>query len=284
MMPSVLCAVRTIAKARNNNLRSYFANYPIRINQVGQQLEYYVKDAVCGSFVTGAGSPAGSGCPFSYLGNQNNPPDFIIRGGDAFEIKKIEKLHATLALNNSPPKDRLHRDDPRITEHCRMAEGGNWGSKDLFYAVGWAEGGELKHLFFVHGRCYAAERGTYDRIALKLKRRMGDAIAEEGLEAVKTSEIGRVARVDPLGITQFRVRGMWEIKSPLKVFSYIYRPELGKSLSLAALMLRDKYMSFPEEDRAELEGAPGVESRAVEVKDPNNPAEALEAQLITASW
>ncbi|MEN3052120.1 MAG: NgoPII family restriction endonuclease, partial [Candidatus Methanosuratincola petrocarbonis] len=86
-------------------------------------------------------------------------------------------------------KDRLHRDDPRITERCRMAEGGNWGSKDLFYAVGCAKRGELKHLFFVHGRCYAAERGTYDRIALKLKRRMGEAIAEEGLEAAKTSEI-----------------------------------------------------------------------------------------------
>ena len=53
---------------------------------------------------------------FSYFGNQNNGPDVIITNGDAFEIKKIQNLKASLALNNSSPKDRLYRDDQRITQ------------------------------------------------------------------------------------------------------------------------------------------------------------------------
>jgi hypothetical protein len=31
---------------------------------------------------------------FSYLRNQNNPPDLIIKGGDAIEVKKIESFKA----------------------------------------------------------------------------------------------------------------------------------------------------------------------------------------------
>jgi hypothetical protein len=286
MCPNLLTTIKSIADFRNNDLKDYFATYPIRINAVGQQLEFYIKDAVCGSFKsTGVKENFAQGEKvFSYLGNQNNPPDLIISNGDAFEIKKIETLKASLALNNSPPKDRLYSNDPRITQHCKKIDGGNWTSKEIFYVVGCAQGGKIKHLFFVHGLCYAAEKETYEKKANKLKCNIDEFFKREGLETTKTIELGRINRMDPLGITNFRVRGMWEIENPLKVFNYVYHFDERKNFSLAALLTKEKYFSFPEKDRIELENDKQIISRTVNVKNPNNPAQFIEAQLITAWW
>jgi len=67
----------------------------------------------------------------SYLGNQNNPPDFIIKKGDAVEVKKIGGLVGSIALNSSYPKSKLHSDDVRILQSCRECDGGNWSKKDI---------------------------------------------------------------------------------------------------------------------------------------------------------
>jgi hypothetical protein len=47
---SLLTAIRNISEFKTNDLRNYFTTYAIRINAVGEQLEYYVKDAISGSF------------------------------------------------------------------------------------------------------------------------------------------------------------------------------------------------------------------------------------------
>jgi hypothetical protein len=286
MCPNILTAIKSIAEFRNNDLKGYFATYPIRINQVGEQLEFYVKDAVCGLFKSTKREDelAHSKGVFSYLGNQNNPPDFIIANGDAFEVKKIQNLKNTLALNNSPPKDRLHRDDPRITDYCRNRDGGNWRSKEIFYVVGSAKEGKVKHLFFVHGRCYAAEKEIYEDKARKLKAGIENFFQSQGWETRKTNELGRINRMDPLGITNFRIRGMWEIENPIRVFSYIYKLDESKNFSLVALMTKEKYDSFPNEDRVALENNSRIISRTVSIKNPNNPAQLIEAQLITSWW
>ena len=103
---------------------------------MGEQLEYYVKDAISGSFKSTKEEPERYKGIFSYLGNQNNPPDLIIKEGDAFEVKKIQSFKSSLALNNSPPKDQLICDDPRITSQCRSVDGGQWHSKEIFYVIG----------------------------------------------------------------------------------------------------------------------------------------------------
>ncbi len=286
MCPNVLTAIKSIAEFRNNDLKNYFATYPIRINAVGQQLEFYVKDAICGSFKSQKSGEdiAQNRAVFSYLGNQNNPPDLIITGGDAFEIKKIQAMKASLALNNSPPKDRLHREDPRITQNCRDIEGGNWTSKEIFYVVGCAQGGKVKYLFFVHGRCYAAEKTIYEEKANRLKKNIDAFFKSEGWETTKTIELGRINRMDPLGITNFRIRGMWEIENPLRVFSYRYNFDEKKNFSLVAIMTREKYESYPLDDRKALESDASITSKAIDVKNPNNPAQRLEAQLISLWW
>ena len=100
---------------------------------------------------------------FSYIGNQNNPPDLIIRNGDAIEIKKIENLNSAIALNSSYPKAKLHADSPMITKSCRECE--DWREKDILYVIGVvAKENILKSLWFVYGDCYAAEKEIYEKI------------------------------------------------------------------------------------------------------------------------
>ena len=286
MCPNLLTAIKNISDFKTNDLRNYFTTYAIRINAVGEQLEYYVKDAIRGSFKSAKAQKDTDRYKgiFSYLGNQNNPPDLIIKSGDAFEVKKIQTFKASLALNNSPPKDRLSCKDPRITSECRKVDGGQWRSKEIFYVIGWVEKGKIKYLYFVHGRCYAAEKEIYERRAVGLKRNIDNYFALEGLEATRTSELGRINRMDPLGITNFRIRGMWEIQNPIKVFSYVYNYNKRRDFSLAALMLKSKFDSFPKEDIDSLMADDQINLRDVEIKNPNNPAELIDAKLITLSW
>jgi hypothetical protein len=218
------------------------------------------------------------------LGNQNNPPDAIIKGGDAFEIKKIQTLSASIALNSSSPKDRLHRDDPRVTESCRKCEGGAWNTKDLFYVIGCTQNGKIKYLFFVHGMCYSAEREVYERITLWLKTGIEGSIQSGGIKGGRTVELGRINRVDPLGITNLRIRGMWMIENPVRVFSYVYKLDRNKTFSLAVLMTKAKFDSFPKEDISALQGEGSILSKVVKIKNPNNPAELIDTELITLGW
>ena len=78
MCPNVLTAIKSISEFKNNDLKDYSATYHIRINQVGEQLEYFVKDAICGSFKSAKNQEelAYSDKAFSYSGNQNNPNQF----------------------------------------------------------------------------------------------------------------------------------------------------------------------------------------------------------------
>jgi hypothetical protein len=284
MSPNLLAAIKNISDFKTNDLRNYFETYSIRINAVGQQLEYYVKDAISGSFKSAIKEGKRYEGVFSYLGNQNNPPDLIIKGGDAFEVKKIQTFKANLALNNSPPKNELNCKDSRITKHCRKVDGGQWTSKEIFYVIGWVQNRKIKYLYFIQGRCFAADKEIYQRRATGLKKNIEKYFASEGLESTKTRELGRINRMDPLGITNFRIRGMWEIQNPIKVFSYLYSYDKTKDFSLIALMLKNKFDSFPKNDAAILMEDKKINLRDVKVKNPNNPAEMIDGKLITLSW
>ena len=73
-----------------------------RANNAGDALEEYVKDLFAGTFKMREDERLEKlEEVFSYLGNNSNPPDAMLRGGDAIEVKKIETLDASLALNSS---------------------------------------------------------------------------------------------------------------------------------------------------------------------------------------
>jgi len=285
MEPNLLTAIKAILDFNDNDLKEYSTSYLIRINAAGEQLEFYLKDAFAGSFKLPQDKKEEKYLGvFSYLGNQNNPPDLILNKGDAFEIKKVENPGSTLALNSSYPKDRLYSDDSRITESCRASDGGSWKEKELFYVVGYAKEGRIRHMFIVHGRCYAADKKIYERISTPIKSGVQTIINELNLESGETNELGKVKRVDPLGITELRIRGMWSIQNPVRVFSGICPIDDSKDFSLVALLTKTKYESFPKAEREAMEKDGRIKVSDVKIRDPNNPAKAIDAKLIAAGW
>jgi hypothetical protein len=216
---------------------------------------------------------------FSSSGNANNPPDLILRRGDAVEVKKIESIGAGIALNSSYPKSKLYADSPLITSHCRNCE--DWQEKDIIYAIGVAQGKKLKSLWLIYGDCYAADREIYERItdtrAIGINR-------IPGVDFSKTRELGRVNKVDPLNITYLRIRGMWGIQNPLSVFDYV---DLGyqkdASFQMIALMKKSKYLSLPIQDREQLEALinNNFQILDIEIKSPNNPVQLIPAKVIS---
>ena len=282
MAPNILRAILNIAAFGNNDLRSYASTYLIRINAVGEQLEFFIKDAIATSFkLPQAKKQTAYSQVFSYLGNQNNPPDMIIKNSDAYEIKKIESPFSSLALNSSPPKDKLRAEDIRITDACRRCESLAWKEKDLFYVIGNAKGGIVRSLFFIQGTCYAANHEVYDKVHEPIKKEIDSVLDSLGLEKGNTVELGKVKKVDPLGITELRIRGMWSIQNPLKIFGKLCPLENGNKLNLFALIRKEKYISFPKEDIRELENNQNISVKDVKIPDPNNPAKLVESKLIT---
>jgi len=276
-MTNILQAIKTIV---NNPVTDLVGHYKGQssINGVGGALEIFIKDAFADTINeeneqkrTEAYSEV-----FDYQGNQNNPPDIILKTGDAVEIKKIESLRTKIALNSSYPKSKLLPDNPMITKSC----GEDWTEKDIIYTIGCVEKKQLKLLWLIYGNCYVAEKETYQR----LKRTIANGITEiTDVEFSETKELGRVNKVDPMGITYLRIRGMWGIENPLNVYSYI---DIGYDSSakfqLIAIIPENKYLEFPMASREELEkiSMTGFKIASQKIKSPSNPSELVPAKLV----
>ncbi len=283
MSANLLKAIHTISKVKDFELKEIYKGKN-RVNNSGDALEYFVKDAFSNSFsINGlsAKDKAHAG-HLAYMGNSNNPPDFVLKNGDAVEVKKVGVKTSTLQLNSSYPKSKLHHDDSRITPDCRQCDGGKWKEKEIIYSVGHLDGSHIKTLWFVYGSCYAADRKIYEKTANKVTSSLRSA---EGLDFVEdTNELAGVRKVDPLGITFLRVRGMWLIDTPQKVFQYVLPAQYKKSVfNLYALIPADNFAEFPKEDVTALRGNKSITFYDVEVKSPNNPAKYMKAVLIVFS-
>ena len=276
---NIIDAIINIVKNPILELREYSISHN-RANSMGEALEEYIKDIFSGTLFENDKNKRLEIISevFSYLGNTNNPPDSILRGGDAIEVKKIENKSSSLALNSSYPKAKLYSNSSMITDACRNCE--EWEEKDIIYAIGTCEKNKLTSLIFVYGEDYAAENKIYENVKNKIKLGIETI---NGLEFSETNEIGRVNRVDPLGITYFRIRGMWGIENPIKVFDYIYERDNTKQFNFIALINEDKYNYFL--NREELENLEKenkyLEIKNVKIKNPNNPAQLRSAKLIT---
>lgn len=137
MKTNILKALLNLVKIKNFQLNSLYAGRN-RMNNMGTALEYFVKDIFCDTInANGISEKDRKHSKFlSYSGNQNNPPDFIIKGGDAVEVKKIEnKIKGHIALNSSYPKSKLHSNDLRILPSCKNCDSGNWKRKDMIYTA-----------------------------------------------------------------------------------------------------------------------------------------------------
>ncbi|MDE4955475.1 NgoPII family restriction endonuclease, partial [Francisella tularensis] len=73
-------------------------------------------------------------------------------------------------------------------------------------------------LWMFYGSIYAAKQETYERI----RNTLSDGIKEvPDVVFSETQELGRVNKVDPLGITHLRISGLGQIVDPSKVVGYL---------------------------------------------------------------
>ncbi len=249
-----------------------------RANNAGDALEEYVKDIFANSFnMPETERLEKLNVVFSYLGNNSNPPDAMLRNGDAIEVKKIESDNSALALNSSYPKHTILSSNPMISSACKYAE--NWIEKDIIYTVGVVKKNCLKHLCMVYGIDYCASDECYSRIKNTIKKGV-ESIPD--VEFSESRELGHINRVDPLGITYMRIRGMWGIENPWKVFNYVYTRDMSKEFNFMCIINETKWNTFVNVqelfDLAKITSQLFIKD--IKIKNPDNPAQLNNAKLI----
>lgn len=278
-MSNIIDAINNLVNNPVIELKAFYKSKS-RANSMGDALEEYIKDLFADTihFDNEQQRLQKISETFSYLGNQNNPPDSILKLGDAIEVKKIEGKNASLALNSSYPKHKLFSNSKLITEACRHCE--PWSEKDIIYVVGVVNSAKLSSLCMVYGTDYAADNSTYEKIKSIITEGVNNIT---DVEFVQTNEIAKVKKVDPLGITDLRVRGMWSIENPFKVFDYVYKRDFSKSFNFMCIMNEEKYNSFSNTHLLEnnLDKIAHFHMQTVKIKNPNNPASLKNAKLIT---
>ena len=250
-----------------------------RANNMGDGLEEFIKNIFAGTIneTNEQNRLTRFSQIYSYSGNKNNPPDLILKNSDAIEIKKLESHCTAIALNSSYPKAKLYANSPMITKACKDCEA--WIEKDMLYAIGNVpkNTNSLKSLWLVYGDCFCADKEIYQRI----KETISSGITSiSDVEFTPTNELGKVKKVDPLGITDLRIRGMWHIENPTKIFNYLYSYDETKSFQLICLMKKEKYDAMPLEDREAVERLVNVSVGDVKIKNPNNPVQLMDGVLL----
>lgn len=243
--------INAIIHLVNNPITELVQHYQNRnrANSAGDALEEYIKDLFANSFSLPENDRIKRHSEvFSYLGNNSNPPDAMLKNGDAIEVKKIENPHSALALNSSYPKAKLFANSPMISRSCREAE--EWTEKDLIYVVGVVDENKLNHLAMVYGEDYCASEECYLR------------------------------PVDPLGITKIKYATL-EVKNPFQVFNDIYEENHSNEFNFMAIINDEKWEKL--DNRYLLTENNQIKIQNIQIKSPNNPLKLKSAKLITYS-
>lgn len=154
--------------------------------------------------------------------------------------------------------------------------------KDLIYCIGQSTESKLRSLWMVYGCIYAAKDETYDRI----KSKISEGIKEiPNIVFSKIKELGRVNQIDPLGITSLRIRGMWQIENPRKVFHYLHNHS-NENFELICIIPDKIFLKFPKSSIQKINSIKeeGFSLNSCKVKDPNNPAELIDCKICKFSF
>ncbi len=233
-----------------------------RANSMGEALEEYIKDLFAGvsentsdemrdELIQGT---------FSYTGNQSNPPDAMLWGGnkgDAIEVKKIESPTSALALNSSYPKHKLYATSSMISTVCRECE--DWTERDIIYAVGIVgkTTEKLESLAFVYGEDYCASKDYY-------------------FQTIS----------DPMNVASTDIsKAIWTIKNPFEVFSDIYHIDEKNKFNFMAIINDSKFEKLNNSDNLNTLSNKNKNLKITDIKirNPNNPKIKNNAKLITFS-
>ena len=271
------CIINAIKN--HNRIIGVSKNDHNRLHALGDSLEDHIKDLFASTCDLEQYKKAERyNSVFSYGGGKNNPPDAILRYGDAIEVKKVESI-GNIPLNSSYPKSMLYKDDYRLSSFCRNIENGEWYSKDIIYAIGCVEKRVLKSLVLVYGSIYCADKEYYEMIFNTIK----DSIKSAPLELEETNELAHINAVDPLGITYFRARSLWGISHPFKVYDYIHHYNNKNNFELMAIIPTVKFNTFENREKLSTLSQKDKCLNIVDtkVKNPNNTAELVDVKLVT---
>ncbi|MBC1235429.1 NgoPII family restriction endonuclease [Listeria booriae] len=216
---NVLIALKNILDRNSCRLTPIFRSNGLA-NTAGDSLEYFIKDMFCTGGILHSVEEDKNKIYDQYLswkGNSSNFPDFIVKQGVGVEPKKMNgKGTGSLSLNSSFPKAYIYPDTQNLPPKELINER-EWDKKSIIYAVGNLDrnNDKLLRLWLAYGNTFIAEERVYSGLKSKIK----DTIENlTNAEFVPSVEFGRIKKVDPLGNTNLRLRGMWELAHPEAVF------------------------------------------------------------------
>ena len=277
-MTDILKAINNISKLENCNIEEVVLSSN-RAVSMGEGLESFVKNAFADTFKTENQNEKNILFSeiFSYEGSKRTPPDLMLKNGDAFEVKKMEALNSEIQLNSSHPKAKLFKSSSLLNFHCKNCE--IWEEKNFYYIIGHVPKGNnvLSSIWFIDGSLYAADEEVYTSIKDSLSNVLKNS---NEFDFSKTNEIGRINYVDPLKITNLRIRGMWLLQPPYKVFDYLKLYDYNANFQSIALISNENYFNYSEKNRKLIENNSKISITKVFVKNPNNPIQLIESKLI----
>lgn len=273
-MSNILDLVLKYTQVHNPELDDIYSS-TTRINRTGDQLEFFVKDLICGTLNINDKNQKidEHNKVFSWLGSRNHPPDIMIDSGEAIEVKK-SRSSTSVQLNSSTPHHKIRPDDSRIIEDVRQCE--DWSEKDMVYVVGNTDGDQIEKLWVTYGDCWGDNASRYNDLADLISQKIAEGVKElqyGNLDTEDTNEIGKVYEVDPAGRTRLRIRGMWTIDHPEKCFSqYIqdYDTIVENSNPLFFVIRKSRFDKFSTDKRREINKNPRINVHNVEIEDPSN--------------
>lgn len=277
-MTDILKAINNISKLENWNIEEVVLSSN-RAVSMGEGLESFVKNAFADTFKTENQNEKNILFSeiFSYEGSKRTPPDLMLKNGDAFEVKKMEALNSEIQLNSSHPKAKLFKSSSLLNFHCKNCE--IWEEKNFYYIIGHIPKGNnvLSSIWFIDGSLYAADEEVYTSIKDSLSNVLKNS---NEFDFSKTNEIGRINYVDPLKITNLRIRGMWLLQPPYKVFEYLELYDYNANFQSIALISNENFNNYSEENRKLIENNSKISITDVYVKNPNNPVQLIKSKLI----
>jgi hypothetical protein len=102
--------------------------------------------------------------------------------------------------------------------------------------------------------------------------------------ATKSKEIGRFSSADSLQRTALRVRPMFELNHPSRIFKDIFQSQGTHQFILNVLIPTSSYLQFSEAERLKLSNQKDLLIRDLEIQDPTSSARLMNATLISGSW
>ena len=251
------------------------------VNRAGEGLELWVKHFLAGTIGHADEQIIETvwAETFSFHGSANNPPDAMIRNSIASEVKKTENAAGTLQLNSSWPIRTLRSDDAHITQECRIAE--SWEEKPFLFIVGRVNptSKSVSALWVIDGRCLSDNEEVYENLMTNARF----AILTIGGDS--TREIGKFSSVDSLGRTSLRVRPMFALVHPAKIFETIFREQKTNQFVLNVLIPTSSYSEFSTADRKEIESETrGISVSHLNIPDPTNASTGMLSTLISGGW